>query len=246
MFGAPDFPQQSEGKHFLRNPSVSCLNIFSVGTTPKKYHYISDSIKSASGAKIDHVLEGEGTPLGSYRAAGNKAGSLSIQYDKPGDTDIVAGFVIVLNKGNIDALYGSSDEYYQVDDGGQSIKRNDLKRASLPLVKMVNPVSVLCQSANGNYYLAPPCSNAGADVTIAPNFQNWRTGTVKSYSALSSDGTALPVGVTINAGTGLITIAHGAAVIGTYEIDVTATDTLAGSSIPVREGTARIFITVTA
>lgn len=243
--GAPDFPQQSDGKNFLRNITVKCLNIFSAGVTPKFYHYAGDTIKRLNGAKTDIVLEGEGTPLGGYRTSGNRAGALTIQYNKPGDTDIVSGFVVVLNKGIVDALYGSSDEYYSVDDGGTSVKRNDIKRASLPLVGMVNPVSVLCQSQYGNYYIAPACSNAGADVTIAPNFQNWRAGTVKSYSALSSDNSALPTGVSINAGTGLVTINHTTAVIGTYEIDVTAIDTLANSNL-VREGTCRIFITVTA
>lgn len=242
---APDFPQQSDGKHFLRNPTVKCLNIFSVGTTPKTYHYVSDTIKSMNGAKVDHVLEGEGTPLGSYRSAGNRGGGLTIQYDKPGDIDITAGFVVVLNKGKVDPLTNSVDEYYQVDDGGTSVKRNDLKRASLNLLLMANPVSVLCQSQYGNYYTAPACSKAGADVTIAPNFQNWRNGTVKSYTALSADGSALPVGVAINAGTGLITITAATAVIGVYEIVVTAVDTLANAAI-VREGTATILITVTA
>lgn len=244
MSGTPLVPQQTDGKHGLRSPTLSCLNLFSSGTTPQTYHYIDDDIKVA-GVTTEHALENDGSPLGSDVRTGFEKGNISLQYDKASDSEILPGFVVILNKGITDAVTGSTDKYFQVNEAPPAAKRNQVKRAKLAVTRMYNPVSILCQGALGNYYEAPACSNAGADVTVAPNFANWRTGTVKSYTALSQDNSALPTGVSINAGTGLVTINHTTAVIGTYFIVITATDTLSATT-PLREGTALVKITVTA
>jgi hypothetical protein len=80
--------------------------------------------------------------------------------------------------------------------------------------------------------------------TLDPKPVNHRALSTKAYSALLLDDSPLPVGVTIDPLTGLLSFDAATLEVGVYTLIVTATDVLLNKT--KREGFATLVLTVTA
>lgn len=234
---ASDFPQFTDGRRGLRQPTVKCYNLL-LNSAPRQYHYIDDDIKGSS-LSIDHILEGDGEHLGSYTKKGLTAGNLNLQLDTADQPAPVEAHVIGLMKNLVEG-------FYVVTESSFPGKAKEVLRGSLSLKRIVNPFfSGLLSEDEGDtkrvsYSKATMATTE--DITTAP--VNHRTGSTKAYSATQSDGTALPTGVAISSSTGVITITKATVAESTWTIKVVATDTLANKR-PL-EGEATLVLTVAA
>lgn len=229
----PDYPSFTDGKAAIKDPTIRNY------AANKYYHFISSSI-TESAVSIDHTLEGEGDHLGSdTKATGVKIGTINIQLLLATDQQPRPGHIMEL-------IIGSTTEYYVVTGMPAETKRGDVVRLAVPVKLIIHPFFGGLQSvAEGDTLrLTKSISTGGPTSTLATTPLNHRTGSTKAYSALQSDGSALPAGVAINATTGVITFTHASLVAGSYTIEVTATDTL--SPYSQRESSDTLILTVTA
>lgn len=226
-----DFPSFTDGRRGVKDPVVTNL------MTGTVYHYIKDSFK-VGGRAIDHELEGEGDHLGSdTKSSGCEKGVLNIQLNKATDDAPQVAHVLKVVK-------GTSTKYYVVTEEPHDMERNNVVRLGVPLTQVVNPFfSALVSAAEGDTYRKTH-SKAQADWVFPTLPVNHRTGSTKAYSATQSDGSAVPAGFVINAGTGIITVTSATIAIGVYTIKVVGTDVLAPYTD--REGEATLELTVTA
>jgi hypothetical protein len=228
----PDYPSFTDGKAGLKDPT--CRNV----AAALYYHWIEDSLKEGA-VSIDHILEGEGDVLGSdTKANGSKTGTIKIQLNLATDTKPRPGHIIELIK-------GATTEYYVVTEMPVENKRGDVVRLSIPVKLIIHPFFTGLQSvAEGDTLRLTKSIATPSTSTLATTPVNHRTGATKAYSALQSDGTAMPAGVAISSSTGVITFTHASLVAGTYTILVTATDTL--TPYTARESDDTLILTVTA
>lgn len=230
-------PSFTDGKAGVRSPTLRNLSVL-VSGSPLVYHYVKESLKE-EGMSLEHVLDGEGVFLGSdTKGTGKKSGTISLQYKKATDAVALPGHVLELVK-------GASTEYYVVQEDPEEIERRSVKRASPSVLRIMHPFFTGLQSqALGDTLLLTKSIATPSTSTLATNPVNHRTGSTKAYSALQSDGSALPAGVAISSSTGVITFTHASMVAGTYDIKVTALDTLAGYDDLESQNT--LLLTVTA
>lgn len=234
---ASDFPQFTDGRRGLRQPTVKCYNLL-LSSAPRQYHYIDDDIKGSS-FTIDHILEGDGEHLGGFTKKSLTSGPLNIQLDAADQPAPVEAHVIGLMKNLVEGFYTVSESSFPG-------KAKDVVRGSLSLKRIVNPffTGLLSEDEGDTKRVSYSKATMATTEDIDPQPVNHRTGATKAYSATQSDGTALPTGVAINVSTGVITITKATVAESTWTIKVVATDTLANKR-PL-EGEATLVLTVAA
>lgn len=228
----------TDGKAGLKDPVLVNLNVL-VGGSPLAMHWTKDSLK-AMGRTIEHTREGEGDWLGSdTKASGVKKGSISLQMNAATDVTPSPAHILQLTKGAV-------TEFYIVGEDGGENERNQVVKGTYPVVQAIHPFfkGLLSVDLGDSLALTKSIATGGPTSTLATNPVNHRTGSTKTYSALQSDGSAVPAGVAINASTGVITFTHASLVIGVYTIKVTALDVLTGQEN--RESENTLILTVTA
>jgi hypothetical protein len=232
-----DYPSYTDGKKGLRDPICQNISVL-VGGLPLAYHWIKDTLKM-QGRVIEHILEGEGDHLGSdTKSTGVKKGMINIQLVNATDAFPLPGHVI-------EVIKGANDEFYIVSETPEDMERNQVVREGFPVVQAIHPVFKGLQSAaEGDTLRLTKSIAAGGTTTLDPQPVNLRPGATLLYSALQSNGAALPDGVAISSSTGVITFTHASLVTGTYTILVDCLDTLVNKTD--RQGEATLVLTVTA
>lgn len=240
----PATPSLTSGRRSIKDPIIENLNVL-VNGSPLRYHFIDDSLK-IPGALNKHELEGEGVNLGfTARSAGAAEGGMNLQLDLPTDAVPLTGHI--LRK-----TVGSVIRYFGVTDGSEPMSRNAPVRVAPTLLEIINPFfrglldADLGDSKQSTYSKA----TMGTTETIDTQPTNTRSAATKAYSATQADGSALPTGVAIDSGTGIITITKATVAESSWEIVVVCTDTLStlpsGHPYRVLGCEQRLYLTVTA
>lgn len=224
-------PTYTDGRSGIQNPILECLNYPGDGTTYQRYQYLGDSIDREAIEK-EHMGP-DGDPLGSDTREGFEKGAINLQLDSTLHSVARPGHIIHLD-------IGEGAEYFIAAKFGRARTRNDIVKGSLQVKKAINPVvTSLLTAAYGQGKRHTQAAGALAGAVLTTTVVNTRAGATLGYELKAAPGSAVPGWLSINAATGVIA---GLAVVGSWEVDVVVTDTLAGFATRVGFGRLALII----
>lgn len=227
-------PSYQDGLSQVVELSVYCYNN---GAT-----YITYSGDPSEGAQVFEARNSNNQLIGSTTFIDGRKGNINCQYTLTADE--LPGAANMLRPGYV---IGFRNRYYVVGPMKTPIEKNQIIKFSFEVSELQNPfidglLTVLGQQksqvvASGSLPTTVDCSATGT-----------RSGATVAYSieSFTPEGAAAPSGITINASTGLLTIAN-TVTAGTYDVRVIVTDTkaLPEGGTDVLKGFGRLTLTVT-
>lgn len=226
---APNQPSMTDGAGALHTVLLQCLNLAGDGTTYQRYGYMSDNIQPDASVTEHTNSDNEG--IGSSTFAGHEKGSIVFKLNDARRKLPKPGYVLQLNRGD-----GKGDLYYIAGQPGPSYQKNNTIQSSVSVIRAVNPVITSLLSETLGQHKSATATDAST-YTLANTVVNTRSGATVTWSL---DGA--PTDMSINSSTGEIT--YTTPVVGSYEVTVICTDTLAGYE--PRVGFGKLFLEITA
>ncbi|HEX2101315.1 MAG TPA: putative Ig domain-containing protein [Candidatus Synoicihabitans sp.] len=225
----PNQPSHTDGKAGLSTVLLEILNLPGDGTDYLRLAYISDNVQ-AEGVEQDFTNT-DGESLGGSTFTGPEKGAIAYKLNKVTDAEPGPGYVLRLNRGD-----GKGDKFYRAGAPGPAFAKGTQTTGSVSVSRLMNPVIVTLLSAEYGQHKAVTVAAAAGAYELECAALNVRAGATTTWSLAGE-----PTGMVIDPSTGELTWAT--PVAGSYEIEVTAADALAGKV--TREGWGKLLLTVT-
>jgi hypothetical protein len=204
--------------------------------------YTTYSGDPSEGAQVNEARNSDNQLIGSVTFVDGRKGTLNCQYELIADE--LPGAANMMRPGHIVAF---RQRFYVVGPMKVPIEKNGIIKFSAEITELQNPFVPGLLSTLGQQKFVSIAS-ASLPTTADASASGTRSGATVGYTleSFATEGSAAPSGITINASTGLITVAN-TVLAGTYDVRAIATDTKAKpeSGTDVRKGWGRYTITVT-
>lgn len=227
-------PSYTDGLNQVVALSVYCFNNGATYTT-----YNGDP---SLGAQVFEARNSDNQLIGSVTFVDGRKGSLNCQYTLIGDE--VSGAANELKPGYVVSF---RQRIYVVGPMKTPIVKNEIIKFSAEITELQNPFIPGLLSILGQQFYES-IANAALPTTVDASASNVRAGSTVAYTieSMNPEGAAAPAGITVNASTGVITIAN-TVMAGTYDVRVIAADTATKpeGGTDVKKGWGRLTLKVT-
>lgn len=227
-------PSYTDGLSQVVALSVYCYNN---GAT-----YITYNGDPSEGAQRFEARNSNNQLIGSVTFIDGRVGTLNCQYqliedELPGATNLLRpGFIVSFR-----------NRFYAVGAVKTPIVKNEIIKFSAEVTELQNPFIPLLLTVLGQQKVTT-IANSSLPTTQSAAASGTRSGATVGYTleTFATPGAAAPAGITINAATGLITVAD-TVLAGTYDVRAIVTDTvnLPEGGTDVLKGWGRFTIVVT-
>jgi hypothetical protein len=227
-------PSYQDGLKQVVDLAVYCYNNGATYTT-----YNGDP---SEGAQAFEARDSNNVLEGSVTFTDARKGSVNCQYTLTADE--LPGAANMLRPGYIISF---RNRFYVVGPMKTPIVKNEIIKFSFEVTELQNPFVPVLLTTLGQQKVVTIASGS-LPTTVDASASGLRTGATVAYSlqTFSPEGTAAPSGITINATTGLITVAN-TVTAGTYDLRAIVSDTKAKpeGGNDVLKGFGRLTVVVT-
>lgn len=227
-------PSYQDGLTQVVELSVYCYNNAAT--------YITYNGDPSEGAQVFEARNSNNQLIGSTTFIDGRKGSINCQYTLTADE--LPNATNMLRPGYI---VGFRNRFYVVGPMKTPIVKNEIIKFSFEVSELQNPFISGLLTLLGQQKSQVQAS-AGLPITVDCSADGTRSGATVGYTieSFSPEGAAAPAGITVNASTGIVTVAN-TVTAGTYDVRVIVSDTVAlpQGGTDVLKGFGRLTLTIT-